>query len=99
MEEGQVWRREKAPSPEESRKLLTQRIGLTAGLLRSLEKDMDWEELKGKLAIPEAWKESAWLRGQHLLLLDESMSVRLGGLRLKYDQESGLSWQKEEDGT
>ena len=98
-EAGCIWRREETPSQEKGRKLLSQRIGLTAGLLRSLERDMDWEELKEMLAVPEAWKESAWLRDQHLLLLDESRSVKLGSLRLSYDQETGLSWQKEEDGT
>ena len=99
LSDGRIWHKDEMPSWDESRIFLSQRIGLSFGLLKSLLREMSWDDLQKRLAVPDAWKESTWLRDQHLLLLDEDMNASLGSLRLTYDKDVGLSWQKEEDAT
>ena len=56
---------------------------------------MTWDELLMTLDIPDAWKDSTWLRNSHLLLLNEHLSASIGGIIFNYSRESGLSWEKE----
>ena len=44
---------------------------------------MSWDELMDATAMPEAWKESIWLKQEHLLIMDNQMCVQLGNLILK----------------
>jgi CRISPR-associated endonuclease/helicase Cas3 len=41
------------------------------------------------------WQESRWLKGELFLILDELGTATLNGYRLHYDQNDGLSYQKE----
>lgn len=51
------------------------------------------EEMNRKnLAV---WQLAPMLRGELVLLLDEAMSVHLGGMFLQYDKKTGLSYRKE----
>lgn len=43
------------------------------------------------------WKESAWLKGEEILLLDSNNTVELCGYLLYYDSETGLQYLKREE--
>lgn len=47
-------------------------------------------------ALFEEWRQSPWLRGELILLLDEDNTVELNGYCLAYDRESGLRCTKED---
>ncbi|NLU36778.1 MAG: CRISPR-associated helicase Cas3' [Clostridiales bacterium] len=42
-----------------------------------------------------AWQESAWLRGELILLLDHNFSAELCGYHLIYDKNLGLTYERE----
>ena len=42
------------------------------------------------------WQRSPMLRGELVLLLDETLTARLAGMTLHYDRENGLIYEKEE---
>lgn len=44
------------------------------------------------------FQKSRWLRGQLVLLLDESLSAKLCGVIVTYSQDNGLTYTKEEEG-
>ena len=46
--------------------------------------------------LVEKWQESAWLKGELPLILDENLECRLCGYVLKYDNVKGLQYRKEE---
>ena len=95
LRKGEAWRRSECPSPEDTRKLLAQRISLTAGLLQALLREMTWDELMAALAIPDAWAAAPLLKHAHLLVLDEQLRAGLGRFILTYSEEIGLQWEKE----
>ena len=97
LRKGEAWRRSECPSPEDTRKLLAQRISLTAGLLQALLREMTWDVLMASLAIPDAWAASPWLKHARMLVLDEQSRATLGGFTLTYSEEMGLQWEKEGD--
>ena len=76
---------------------MAQRISLTAGLLKTLEKEMSWDQLQDILAVPAAWKGSTWLQGTHMLILNEELSVQLGSIVLNYRRDTGLQWERKVD--
>ena len=45
--------------------------------------------------MPPRWRESPWLRGELLLLLDEAQTAQLSGYHLQYTQSYGLEHRKE----
>ena len=94
-EEGEAWKLDTCPSEEDCRKLLAQRISFSAGLLMALQRDMTWNELLARLAIPEAWEASPWMKRAHMLVLDQQQQARIGGVLLTYSKEIGLQWRKD----
>ena len=42
------------------------------------------------------WQFSPMLRGELVLLLDETLTAHLAGMTLQYDRENGLIYEKEE---
>ena len=94
-EEGETWKLDTCPSEEDCRKLLAQRISFSAGLLMALQRDMTWNELLARLAIPEAWEASPWMKRSHMLMLDQQQQARIGGVILTYSKEIGLQWRKD----
>ena len=97
LRNGESWGLDRCPSSEDARKLLAQRINLTSGLLRALERELSWEGLMDELKIPEAWKDSVWLKRAHILTLDNQLSRKIGSLILTYSEKTGLRWEKEGD--
>ena len=45
--------------------------------------------------MPDKWRESRWLNGELLLLLDENMKAELLGKTLQYSSKYGLREVKE----
>ena len=56
------------------------------------------ETVAGLHEIPERWRESRWLAGELLLLLDESLETELIGRHLRYSPECGLEIIQKEQG-
>ncbi|MDR3084879.1 MAG: CRISPR-associated helicase Cas3', partial [Christensenellaceae bacterium] len=75
--------------------------GCSVSLLSELAKPWNIDETIKELekqkakAIPPAWEESHWLRGELFLVLDEAFCCELQGKKLHYDQKYGLSIEKE----
>jgi hypothetical protein len=42
-----------------------------------------------------AWQESPWLKGELFLIMDEQLTCHLCGFKLAYDNDVGLSFEKE----
>ena len=38
----------------------------------------------------DKWKESSWIHGELILLLDDQLLATLGGVQLQYSEEDGL---------
>ena len=68
----------KVPLP----RLITKRIGIdkTIDIISAMNHDM----------VPKAWKESEWLNGELILMLDESMRADVAGFTIAYDYEQGM---------
>ena len=91
---GERWNEEQSLSSEDCRKMLSQKISITAGLLNQLIKALGWETLQAELALPPKWEDNPWMKRMHALILDENLSTRIGGYIITYDQNSGLQWEK-----
>ena len=84
---GECWRVEEKPDEGHCRAIATQRIRLPGFLSRS---KAVWEDLESRQGELAAWRESPWLRSEQLLLLDESLCVKLGGFAMRYTREWGF---------
>ncbi len=54
------------------------------------------EELDSRNLIFKKWQKSHWLKGELILLLDEEMSAKLNGFKLRYTHEYGLSYERDD---
>ena len=83
------------PSAEECRHIAQQRLRLSGLFSRSWRMDQVIRELEqpGCTTLRE-WQQSAWLRGELFLLLDQAGSGTLCGYRLQYTKEDGLCVEK-----
>ena len=52
-------------------------------------------EEQNRRLLPE-WQQAPMLKGELVLLLDESLTAHLSQTVLRYDRWDGLTWQKEE---
>lgn len=43
------------------------------------------------------WQNSPYLKGELVLLFDESLSAKIGSTILKYNREIGLTYEREDD--
>ena len=43
------------------------------------------------------WQLSPMLKGELILLLDDTLSVHLGGMMIRYDKRTGLSYSRKEE--
>ena len=86
------------PSAEESRAIARQRLRLphrlTPGGGRTDAVIAELEE-RTMREVPE-WQQSAWLRGELVLLLDDALCAELCGYHLTYSPETGLICDKNE---
>lgn len=53
-------------------------------------------EEKNQLYLTQ-WQQSSWLKGELALVLDESLTAKLGDYRLCYHHQDGLDYEKEGD--
>ncbi len=97
IEEGRAVPADQAPDRETARLLACQSIRLPASLCKPWIIRQTIEELeRANLALLSKWQDSPMLRGQLFLILDESNTAELCGVRLRYDQNAGLICEKED---
>ena len=95
LREGESWSVDVRPAAEECRKILSQRISLSAGLTRMLAREVTWEGVQNMLAVPPAWAASPWFRYAHMLVLNSQLEIRIGGIDIWYSKTMGLQWRKD----
>ena len=88
---------DRAPSEQECVLIYGQRIRLPGFFSqpRNIERTIDELQARYDGTLAE-WKQSAWLGGESVLLLDESLSTEFCGYRLTYTRENGLKYEKYE---
>lgn len=82
-------------SLEDAEALARQRIRLPSPLCLPHAIGNTLKELEQMSRICQAWYASPWIKGELLLILDESLSASLGGYRIHYSQKDGMSYEKE----
>lgn len=82
------------PSDEDCKRIAQQKLRLPARFCYDINKTVDeLEKLDQHLT---GFQKSRWLKGQLVLLLNESLGAEICGVKVKYSQESGLIYVKEE---
>lgn len=98
QEGGEAVARDVPPEPETALKIARQRLRLPNVFSKSWNADRIIRELEERNSKNLAmWQLSPMLRGELVLLLDDALSVHLGGMFLRYDKETGLSYRKEDE--
>lgn len=86
------------PSKDEAIAILRQRLRLPSFFSRRWNIDSTINELERINAERLAeWQNSPYLKGELVLLFDESLSAKIGGATLKYDKNIGLTYEREDD--
>ena len=85
------------PQPEEALKIARQKLRLPAvfGKEWNVKRVIDELEADNRRLLAQ-WQLSPMLRGELVLLLDETLTAHLAGMTLHYDRENGLIYEKEE---
>jgi CRISPR-associated endonuclease/helicase Cas3 len=84
------------PSEEDARAIALQRIRLPA----FFGTDHNFDKVHKALDVmPERWRQSGFLGGELLLLLDRNLEAELIGKKLIYSREKGLEMQETEQGS
>lgn len=97
QEGGQVIDANRTPSQEESVKIARQRLRLPGYFSCRWEIDSVIAELEEQnRKYLSQWQLSPILKGELILLLDEALTAHLADMVLRYDQENGLTYWKEE---
>lgn len=98
QEGGVMVARDVPPEPGTALKIARQKLRLPGAFSKSWNVDRIIRELeemnREKLSM---WQLAPMLRGELVLLLNDDLTVRLGGMLLQYDREIGLSYRKEEE--
>ena len=82
------------PPDDDCRKIAQQKLRLPSRFCYDIDRTVDeLEKLNQHLT---GFQKSRWLKGQLVLLLNESLSAELCGIKVTYSQESGLTYVKEE---
>ncbi len=96
QEGGETVAADTIPDPETARKIARQKLRLPGIFSKVWNADRvirELEEMNRKyLAM---WQLSPMLKGELILLMDDSLSARMGGMLMQYDQKTGLSYRKE----
>lgn len=84
------------PQPEEALKIARQKLRLPAvfGKEWNVKRVIDELEADNRRLLAQ-WQLSPMLRGELVLLLDETLTAHLAGMTLHYDRENGLIYEKE----
>ncbi len=86
------------PSKEEAIAILRQRLRLPSFLSRQWNINSTINELENmNRNFLAEWQNSPYLKGELVLLFDESLSAKIGNTILKYNREIGLTYEREDD--
>ena len=85
------------PSKEEAMKIMRQRLRLPSYLSRRWNIDSTISELENinRKWLSE-WQNSPYLKGELVLLFDESLCAKIGNTILKYNKDTGLTYERED---
>ena len=85
------------PSKEEAMKIMRQRLRLPSYLSRRWNIDSTISELEdiNRKWLSE-WQNSPYLKGELVLLFDESLCAKIGNTILKYNKHTGLTYERED---
>ena len=85
------------PSKEEAMKIMRQRLRLPSYLSRRWNIDSTISELEdiNRKWLSE-WQNSPYLKGELVLLFDESLCAKIGDTILKYNKDTGLTYERED---
>ncbi|PWM52022.1 MAG: CRISPR-associated helicase/endonuclease Cas3 [Bacillota bacterium] len=88
---------DRPPSQEEGLQIARQKLRLPGYFSRRWNIDQVIEELErqNRTILPQ-WQQAPMLRGELVLLLDETLTAHLAQVVLQYDQADGLTYRKEE---
>lgn len=90
------FRTDEMPDEEGCISIARQRLRLPGLFSRSYFIREVIHELSGRQSDFVLWKESSWMKGELILLLDSQNKTELCGYQLYYDNEVGLKYQKKE---
>ena len=95
---GQLLSPGQVPEHDLARRIACQRLRLPHSLSAPWNQEQTLKELRerGQQEL-DAWNSSPWLRDRLMLLLDDDGTAQLGGYRLAYSHETGLSCRREEE--
>ncbi len=94
---GERYFRTVCPLEEECKQIAQQKIKLPTMLSQQWNVDKTIQELEESNKYLTGFQKSSWLKGELCLVLDEQLSARLMGFKIRYTKERGLSCIKEED--
>lgn len=79
------------PTEKICMKIAKQRLRLPRSLCCGERLEKVIEELETEFQNHfDKWKESSWIHGELILLLDDQLLATLGGVQLQYSEEDGL---------
>ncbi len=82
------------PPEEDCRRIARQKLRLPARFCYDIDRTV--KELEKMDRHLTGFQKSRWLKGQLVLLLDESLGAELCGARITYSRDGGLTYTKEE---
>lgn len=97
QEEGRAVAADCPPCQEDSVGIARQRLRLPGYFSKrwTVNRVISEQEEQNRRLLPE-WQQAPMLKGELVLLLDESLTTQLSQTVLRYDRWDGLTWQKEE---
>lgn len=95
--EGKCFYADEMPDEESCINIARQRLRLPGLFGRDYIIDDVIHELDERQKELALWKNSAWLKGEEILLLDSDNTAELCGYNLHYDKNIGLKYQKKEE--
>ena len=86
------------PEPETALKIARQKLRLPGIFNAAWNADKVIDELEAmNRKYLSMWQLSPMLKGELILLLDDTLSVHLGGMMIRYDKRTGLSYSRKEE--
>ena len=83
------------PPDDDCKLIAQQKLRLPARFCYDIDRTVrELEEMDKYLT---GFQKSHWLKGQLVLLLDKSLSTELCGFKVKYSQDNGLTYRKEDE--
>lgn len=76
--------------------LARQRIRLPGILCAPWNIDKTIKEIENSNSMLLEWQKSSWIKGELVLMLDETFTAKLGEYQIRYHQNEGLLYEKED---